>query len=290
MPAHLKHMPGWDRVSNELPSQFDASIVVDTSADSLFELLNNSGKKGWVTSKPSIVLDHHATASTIDWARVIVNIPAVATGEVIYELALRLDWPLNPSTCEFLAISILSDSLGLTTDATTARSIHVIAELVERGVSIASLESRRREMQRKSPEILRYKAELIARIKYSDDGRIASVDIPWDEIEAYSAQYNPSVLVLDEMRLVEGVDVAIAFKTYRDGKFTAKIRCNYGKAIAQQLAEHFGGGGHPYASGFKITSGRPFNEVKSECIAYAQQLLDNLDKDNSDETLQHADS
>lgn len=290
MPAHLKHMPGWDRVSNELPSQFDASVVVDTSADSLFELLNKSGKKGWVTSKPAIVLDHHATASTIDWARVTVNIPAVATGEVIYELAQRLDWPLNHEACEFLAISILSDSLGLTTDATSARSIHIIAELVERGISIAELESRRREMQRKSADILRYKAQLIERIQYSDDMRVATVDIPWDEIEAYSAQYNPSVLVLDEMRLVEGVDIAIAFKTYRDGKFTAKIRCNYAKPIGQALAEHYGGGGHPYASGFKITNGRPFNEVKSECIAYAQELLDNLDKENSDATLQHTDS
>lgn len=280
MPAHLKHMPGWDRVSNELPSQFDASIIVDTSADSLFELLNGSGKKGWVTSKPAIVLDHHATEGTIDWARVIVNVPAVATGEVIYELAQRLDWPLNREACEFLAISILSDSLGLTTDATSARSIHIIAELVERGVNIAELENRRREMQRKSADILRYKGELIERIAYSNDMRVATVDIPWEEIERYSAQYNPSVLVLDEMRLVEGVDVAIAFKTYRDGKFTAKIRANYGKPIAQQLAEHFGGGGHPYASGFKILSGRPFNEVKAECIAYAQQLLDNLGKEN----------
>lgn len=282
MPSYLKHMPGWDRVSNELPSQFDASIVVDTSADSLFELLNKSGKKGWVTGKPSIVLDHHATESTIDWATVSVIETAVSTGEVIYELAKQLDWPLNTTACEFLAISIMSDSLGLTTDATTARSIHIIAELVERGVHIATLENRRREMSRKSAEILRYKGELIARIGYSDDMRVATVVIPWEEIEEYSAQYNPSILVLDEMRLVEGVDIAIAFKTYRDGKFTAKIRANYGKPIAQELAEHFGGGGHKYASGFKIINGQPFDQVKAECIAYAQQLLNNLDQESPD--------
>lgn len=276
MPAHLKHMPGWDRVNRDLPSQFDASIVVDTSADSLFELLNASGHKGWVTSKPSIVLDHHATESTIDWASVICNMPVVSTGEVIYELAQRLHWPLNVETCEFIAISIMSDSLGLTTDATSARSIHIIAELVERGVKIPALESRRRELQRKSADILRYKGELIQRIQYSEDSRVATVDIPWDEIEKYSQEYNPSILVMDEMRLVEGVDIAIAFKVYKDSRFTAKIRCNYGKPIARELAEHFGGGGHVYASGFKIVDGRPFNEVKSECIQLAQQLLDNL--------------
>ncbi len=285
MPSYLRHMPGWDRVSSELPSQFDASIVVDTSADSLFELLNNSGKKSWVTSKPVIVLDHHATESTITWATVSIITSAVSTGEVIYELAQRLDWPLAPTTCEFIAISIMSDSLGLTTDATSARSIHIIAELVERGVNIASLENRRREMNRKSADILRYKGELIQRIGYSDDKRVASVVIPWAEIEAYSAQYNPSILVMDEMRLVEGVDVAIAFKTYRDGKFTAKIRANYGRPIAQKLAEHFGGGGHAYASGFKIINGQPFEQVKAETIAYAQQLLDTLAQGNSDATL-----
>lgn len=288
MPAHLKHMPGWDRVNRELPSNFDASIIVDTSADSLFELLNNSGQKGWVTSKPSIILDHHAGEGSMDWVSVRCLLPAVATGEVIYELAQRLDWPLNAQACEFLTSSILSDSLGLTTDATTARSIHIVAELVERGVSITELENRRRETYRKSASILSYKADLIKRIEYAADGRVATVDIPWEEIERYSQEYNPSVLVLDEMRLVEGVDIAIAFKIYRDNRYTAKIRANYGSPIAKDLAEHFGGGGHPYASGFKVQDGRPFNEVKSECIEFAQELLNNLDRNSSDETTQYA--
>jgi len=50
IPGYLTHMPGWDRVSKDLPSQFDAAIIVDTSADSLFESLNKSGQKSWVTS------------------------------------------------------------------------------------------------------------------------------------------------------------------------------------------------------------------------------------------------
>lgn len=278
MPSYLTHMPGWDRVSRELPAQFDASIIVDTSADSLFEILTLSGQKSWVTSKPSIVLDHHATEATINWATVMCVQPAVATGEVIYELARQLNWPLNSEAQNFIASSILSDSLGLTTEATSARAIHIIAELVEGGVRIAELENRRRELMRKSPRILGYKGKLIERIEYAADDRIATVTIPWDEIEQYSHEYNPSVLVLDEMRLVEGVDLAIAFKLYKNDRVTAKIRCNYGVKIALQLAEHFGGGGHDYASGFKVQDGRSFDEIKSACLAFAAKLLDNLDK------------
>jgi len=285
MPAHLRYLPGWDRVNKDLASQFDAAIIVDTSSDRLFEILDKSGQKGWLKAKPIIVIDHHQTAATIDYAKVMCVHEAVSTGEVLYELAQQLGWPLNQEAKNMLATSILSDSLGLMTDATTSRSIRIIAELVEAGVKLPELDNQRRELMRKTPEILSYKAQLIERIEYSSDGRVASVTIPWEEIEQYSHEYNPSTLVLDEMRLVTGVDIAIAFKIYKDGKMTAKIRCNYGKPIGKDLAEHFGGGGHPYASGFKITDGRPANEIKSECIHYASQLLDNLDKEPAHEPL-----
>ena len=289
IPSYLRHLPGWDRVSRDVPHQFDASIIVDCSADSLFGALARSGQRAWVASRPCIVIDHHDVDMTIPYASVVCNHPAVATGEVIYELARQLDWPLDIAAKNMLATAILADSLGLTTDATTARSIHVIGELVEGGVSIAELENRRREMMRKSPELVHYKGRLLQRVEYFADDRIATVTIPWDEIEKFSHAYNPSVLVLDDMRLTEHTDVAIAFKLYNDGHVTAKIRSNYGRGIANDLAQHFGGGGHAYASGFKIVNGRPFNEIKSECIDLAAKLLDKLDKENSDETLQHVD-
>ena len=58
------------------------------------------------------------------------------------------------------------------------------------------------------------------------------------------------MLVLDEMRLVEGVEVACAIKTYPDGKVTGKLRCN--RPVAGDIAGFFGGGGHSYAAGFKV--------------------------------------
>jgi nanoRNase/pAp phosphatase (c-di-AMP/oligoRNAs hydrolase) len=129
---------------------------------------------------------------------------------------------------------------------------------------------------RKSPELNHYKGELLQRVEYHDNDRIATVTIPWEEIQKYSPVYNPSILVMDDMRMTENTDVAIAFKVYSDGKVTGKIRSNFGKPVAADLAKHFGGGGHIYASGFKISNGKPFNEVKSECIKVASELLDNL--------------
>lgn len=279
IPSYLRYLQGWDRINKELPRTFDASIVVDTSAGSLLETLQASGEYTKLSAKPCIVLDHHAVEATIPFATIICNKPVVATGELIYELAHQLDWPLGLEAKNMIATSIMSDSLGLVTEATSARSIHIIAELVEGGVSLPTLEHDRRLLMRKSPDIVKYKGELLQRIQYHAGNRIASVSIPWREIELYSPHYNPSMLAIDEMRMTIGVQVAISFKLYKDGKMTAKIRCNQGAPIAGKLAEHFGGGGHAYASGFKTQDGRPFNEIKSECIEFATQLLDNLEQE-----------
>lgn len=273
IPTYLRHIPGWDRVSKEVPPVFDTSIIVDTSAISLFENLSSSPQYNWVKSRPCLVIDHHAVEASIPFATHIVNMPAVATGEIIYELSSVLKWPINETARDMIAISILSDSLGLTSEATTPRSIHIIGELSEQGVNLAELEDRRRQMMRKSPELVRYKGELLQRIELFDGTDIAVITIPWEEIEKYSHAYNPSMLVMDEMRMIEGTKAAIAFKVYPDGRITGKIRCNYGYGIAADLAAGFGGGGHSYASGFKVTDGTPFDKLKSRCIERAAELL-----------------
>lgn len=291
IPSYLTYLEGWDRVNKDLPSQFDLSIIVDTSADSLLGNLNEKGQRGWLASKPCIIIDHHDVTATIDYAEVLCNHKAVATGEVIYELATQLNWPLNAEAKNMITIAIMADSLGLMTEATSARSIAIISELVAGGVKLAELEEQRRTMMRKSPELTYYKGRLLERIEYFADDRIATVTIPWDEIQEYSPHYNPSMLVMEDMRLTTNTRIAIAFKLYSDGHVTAKIRANLGSPIGGKLAEHFGGGGHAYSSGFKTNAkGRPFNEIKSECIAYATQLLDNLEQEPTHETLQHTDA
>ena len=277
IPTYLRFMPGWDRVQDLMPVHFDASIIVDTSAISLLEQLEKSQSLGWVKSKPTIVLDHHtASEPTIDFADVIYLEPAVATGELIYELSEKLSWKRNETANDLIAASILSDSLGLTSEGTSSRSLKVMSELVAEGVSISALDYSRRQLQKKSQDLIKYKAKLLDRIEYSTDNRIAIITIPWEEIEKYSQEYNPPMLVLDEMRMIENVEVAIAFKTYPDGRITGKIRANHGSGIAAELAKKFGGGGHPYAAGFKITSGKVFNDIKTECIKTARELLDTL--------------
>lgn len=276
IPDYLKYLNGWSRVQKEIPSQFDATIIVDNSTETLFENYNGNGNFSWIKSKPVIVIDHHTESSGISYADVVCVEEAVATSELLHRIAIKNNWPLPVDACEMMAVSIMSDSVGLMSDSTTAESIRVIADLVERGVSLAKLDDARRELMRKDPSLIPFKGELLKRVEYFCNGRLATVVVEWPEIERYSPLYNPTMLVIDDMRLVVGVDLAIGYKLYKDGRITAKIRCNYGKTVAGELAQAFGGGGHEYAAGFKIQDGRKIDDVKRAVALKTTELLDKL--------------
>lgn len=258
MPKYLRYINGWDRVVNDFPHQADLAIIVDTAAEALIEkALQTQGVHSFLQSHPVIVLDHHGENDDDDAQNdlsfpheFVMSSTAAATGELIYDLSQSAEWRLTPAAAENLYISIAADTLGLSTQAATATTFQVVADLVKAGAIPAEIENRRREFMKKPADILAYKGELISRIEYHLDGKLATIHIPWEDIQEYSDRYNPSVLVLDEMRLVEGVEVACAIKTYPDGKLTGKLRCN--TPVAADIAGFFGGGGHSYAAGFKI--------------------------------------
>lgn len=274
IPGYLRYMKGSDRIVHSLPKDFDLSIIVDTSSLLLLEHLQKTGEINWLKTKPCIVIDHHATKPTIDFSSVEYIKPAVSTGELIYGLCEENKWKLPLDGAKHIVNSIMSDSLGLMSESTTSDSVRIIAELMDRGVSLADLDAKRKKYQKKLPEILKYKGELLGRVKYTSEGRLAYITIPWKEIEEYSPHYNPSMLVIDEMKQVTDVNLALALKSYPDGRITAKLRSNYGYPVCNKIAEQFGGGGHPYASGFRVTDGSGLQEVLDKCAKlFDEELL-----------------
>lgn len=278
IPDYLKHMPGWDRVSKDMPSVFELSIIVDTGAISLLEKLESSPMRGWVASRPCLVLDHHGDVlCDIPYATVAINDSSkVSTGELIYDLAGSLKWSVNLEAKTLIMSSILADSQGLTTENTTANSYRVMADLVEAGVNRPKLEELRRAYNKMPPSIFQYKAELITRTELLLDGRLAFVVIPQDEINRYSPLYNPNALIQSEHLQIEGVVVSVSLKTYQGGRVTAAIRCGLGAPIAAKLASYFKGDGHAYAAGFKIENSS-LEVVKKNIIDQVTTLLGGLE-------------
>ena len=278
IPKYLRYFTDWSRVTNEFDFKADGYIIVDTAAEVLLsKLLDDSAISNRLHTAPVLVLDHHETEDDLKFTHESIIEVCPACAELIYRIAKEQDITINKDAAEAIFQGILSDTLGLTGDSVTAETFETAADLTRLGANIADLEERRREFMKKSPRILDYKADLIKRIEYSLDGELATVHIPWDDIREYSDEYNPNVLILEEMRLVEGVKVAIAIKTYPDGKLTGKVRTAHATPIAEKIAGYFGGGGHPYAAGFR-TYDTTYDEVMRDLIKIIPELLENVEE------------
>lgn len=278
IPKYLRYFDGWSRVTNEFDFNADGYIIVDTATEVLLsKLLEDSAISDSLEKKPVLVLDHHETEGDLKFPheKIIEVLPSCCS--LIYKVAKDQNLKITKLASDMIFNGILSDTLGLTTPSVRAEDFDMVAELTRLGSSISELEERRKEFMKKSQRILDYKADLIKRIEYSLDGKLATIHIPWEDIHEYSDEYNPNVLILEEMRMVEGVEVAVAIKTYPDGKLTGKVRTS--TPVADKVAGYFGGGGHQYAAGF-----RTYDLDYETCVKDLVACVNSLTKDEEEES------
>lgn len=272
IPKYLRYATGWDRVTDDFSYDSDLYIIVDTASKTLLDKALTPENLAQLNKKTVIVIDHHTTASDLPFEHILLSESSVSAAEVVYTLCQKNNWPINPIAAELLLLGTLSDSLGMTSEAMKVEDFEIVTELVRLGASVSKIEIARREYMKKSASILAYKGMLLQRVEYFLDGKLALVHVPWEEIEKYSDAYNPGALVIDEMRLVEGVKLAVVIKTYPDGKLTGKLRANPEAKIAETVAGYFGGGGHPYAAGFRVYDN--YNTVTTELVTAVSKALD----------------
>ena len=271
IPKYMRYFDGWGRVTNEFPYKADALIIVDTASTVLLsKLLDDTAIRNCLYTTPTFVIDHHETAADLEFPYDSIIEPLSSCCALLYKIFQDQKIAVDAKCAEDLMYGILSDTLGLTTASTTASDYRACADMVDAGANIADMEERRRDFSKKSARILDYKADLIKRVEYHLDGKLATVHIPFEDIQEFSDEYNPNVLILEELRLVEGVEIAVAIKTYPDGKLTGKIRT--ATPVADQLAGYFGGGGHPYAAGFRIYEN--YEDTLRELVGACMKLVE----------------
>lgn len=272
IPKYLRYYQDWSLIEKDFDYHADAYVIVDTAATVLLtKVLEDPLAKNLLYTKPVLIIDHHETPDDLDFPHQSIIQPLPACCDLIFQLATDQKLPISAVAANYLLSGLLSDTLGLSSASVTSDTFRTAAALTDLGASVSAIEEARHEFMKKSPRILSYKAELIQRVQYFLDGKLALVHIPWEDIRLYSDEYNPNVLILEELRMVEGVEVAIAIKTYPDGKITGKIRTSL--PIAEQIAGFYGGGGHKYASGFRAYD-LSCQDVIKDLINFLPDLLD----------------
>lgn len=252
-PGYLKYIDGWSRISDNIPNEFDLSIIVDTSSSILLGKIKDNNNYMKVKNNPVIIIDHHQNVKCdIEYADIILNdYKYASTGEVIYMIAKKFKWPVDQDFSKYVFMSILSDTLGLSTESATPQTFRTVAEILENGVSRTKIEESRKELSKMEEKVFRYKADLIKRTRFYHNNKIALIILPEEELFDVGTLYNPGPLITNDLLMVKNVEIVIIIKVYKN-RITGSIRANPSAPVAGELSEKYGGGGHQYAAGFKI--------------------------------------
>lgn len=249
-PDNLRFLPGTDRIANATDGgPWDVAVVLD------LEALDRLGTiQPLMESAPfMVVIDHHLPIVAPGDLRV-VDVTYPATCSILTELLQNSELEVTPEMALCLATGILTDTGNFRYPNTTAKSIHQVAWLVERGADISYM----------SDEVYNQRPLAAARIggfaqekmTVVGEGRLAYCTLPFSKFEEYGAVEDDTEGVVNELLSVKGVEVAFLLREARPGKVRGSVRSRRDLDVAA-IVRQFGGGGHKNAAGVSFT-GDPF--------------------------------
>ncbi len=197
-----------------------------------------------------LTIDHHI--SNEGYGDIVhVDDGAPATGQIIYELIVSHDFPLTDAARDALFVAISTDTGGFRYPATNARTYEIGAALIRAGADCGRLSSLTYERYPyRRIELLR---ELLGVLKLNSDGRLSSWSLDLKTKDAMSLRPDDSEGIIDVIRAIDTVVVAVFFEELRNGTVRISMRSK-DREVADvcKICQAFGGGGHALASGARV--------------------------------------
>jgi phosphoesterase RecJ-like protein len=217
------------------------------------------------------MIDHHENGTK--YADYYIRSDYAAAGEIVYEIACRLVQmgELNeiPRDVYDLIYAALSSDTGCFKYSNVTPHTHLVAaELLNMGADASEIN--RLLFDCKSEEILKAEGFALSKMKSFFGGKLNLVCITKKEREALGLELEFFETVIDVVRSLDGVEIAVAIKELDDGSFKASMR-SVEKNVAA-LCTRLGGGGHIRAAGCTIYASSE-KEAIDIVVSEVKQLL-----------------
>jgi bifunctional oligoribonuclease and PAP phosphatase NrnA len=259
-------VPSSDLVSKPptQPEDVDLAIALDTAIQSRLGTALTAIK----SARTWINIDHHPSNPRYgDLVYIDDNSPA--TGQIIYELIKDQNLPFDRDIAENLYVAISTDTGSFQYPNTTARTYEIAAELVRAGVDVGRVNQLTYESYPKRRiELLR---ELLATLHFECADRVASFSLSLKAAETLGVLPEDNEGLIDHIRAIRGVVVAVFFEELNDGKVRVSMRSKDENADVCAVALKFGGGGHKLAAGARVRGS--LAEVETKVLAEISNVL-----------------
>jgi phosphoesterase RecJ-like protein len=202
------------------------------------------------SAKIWINIDHHLSNPGYG-DLVIVDPSAPATGEIIFNLIKSQGFPLNHDIAENLFAAISTDTGSFQYPKTSSSTLEIAAELVRAGgLDVGQISQQLYESYpRRRLELLR---ELLRTMRFSECDRVASFSLSLKTAAELGVLPEDNEGLIDHLRAVRGVIVAVFFEELNDGKVRVSMRSKDEAVDVCAICQKFGGGGHTLAAGARV--------------------------------------
>ena len=217
---------------------------------------------------PTLIIDHHAGAATIEGVDVRDE-QAAATGEIVYRMLTAWGAEIEPPVATALYAAIAYDTGGFRYANTRVTTHEIAADLLRLGADMALVH--RHLFESMTPARVRLLAHVLSSFELSAGGRVASAILPRATLKGFGAEPDDVDGAVEALRSIEGVVMAVVVREVRDGATKVSFRSR-GDADVNAFARGFGGGGHKNASGAYFEE--PLVQVAARVIPAAYKTFD----------------
>ena len=221
---------------------FDLAIALDTATKQRLGTTLNAirSTKYWIN------IDHHASNPGYGDLNYIDS-SAPATGQIIYDFLQSQALPLTQEAADALYVAISTDTGSFRYPNTRARTFEIAAHLISAGVNAGELARHLYDSYPKRRILLL--GELLRNARFDAEDRVASLSLTRETKDRYQVKPEDIDGLIDSIRAVDTVAVAIFFEELEDGRIRISMRSKDDRIDVSRLCAEFGGGGHALAAG-----------------------------------------
>jgi phosphoesterase RecJ-like protein len=260
VPEALRFLDGADEIQRPptAPQPFDVVVAVDTAARC------RGGESLLRAIAPGaflINIDHHGTNDAYgDLNHIDPCSPA--TGQILFDLLTETVMPMSPTIATALFVAIATDTGFFQYSGTTARTHEIAASLIRAGVNAPHVASALNDhAPRRRFELMRV---FLDHAQFENKGQVAWSSILLSDLESTGANGEDVEGLINLIRGVEGVKVAVIFEELADRKVRVSMRSKSPSVDVSAICMRLGGGGHPAAAGARLRG--EIDEVRARVL------------------------
>ena len=273
LPGNLGFMSGSDRIETPPAEAIETDVVIalDTATQPRLgerSLAAVEGCKRWIN------IDHHKSNPGYGDLP-LIDAGSPATGQIVYRLIREFDLPMPDESRDAIYVATSTDTGSFQYPSTNAETYEMAADLIRRGADIGTLNS-----QTYNSHPLRRVSLMRALLNTMElvcDDRVAYWSLTREVIDDLGIKPEDSEGLIDIIRGIDTVIVAIFFEELADGKIRVSMRSKDPRADVCRIGMKFGGGGHSLAAGIRMPG--PISDARARLLSVVEEEISKIENE-----------